>query len=170
METRSPCVWRDMGVQDVHKRADRSSPRTMCRQWPQVSGWFWPAALAGGIVPRQDLGSSNGRFGVLKLPSPGRQGPAVLSALAPSRRVTAATPLCRPAMCRAGHGLDGNIFRAQQHERFVPIWQFSAAYSATCRAWRTTASVKSSGCCRRTRCEGITLPTPGGMTRLDPVR
>jgi len=63
------------------------------------------------------LGSSNGRFGVLKLPSPGRQGPAVLSALAPSRRVTAATPLCRPAMCRAGHGLDGNIFRAQQHER-----------------------------------------------------
>ena len=34
----------------------------------------------------------------------------------------------------------------------------------------TMASVKSSGCCWRTRCEmGITLPRPGGMTRLDPV-
>jgi hypothetical protein len=28
-----------------------------------------------------------------------------------------------------------------------------------CDTWR----------CWRTRCEGITLPTPGGMTRLDPV-
>jgi len=25
-------------------------------KWSQVSGWFWPAALAGGIVPRQDFG------------------------------------------------------------------------------------------------------------------
>jgi hypothetical protein len=31
-------------------------------------------------------------------------------------------------------------------------------------------SVKNSGCCWRTRCEGITLPPPGGMTGLDPVR
>jgi hypothetical protein len=47
------------------------------------------------------------------------------------------------------------------------------AVSAACHAV-TLSNVEddgpgeSSGCCWRTRCEGIALPTPGGMTRLDP--
>ena len=74
-------------------------------------------------------------------------------------------------MCRAGHGLHGNIFRTTTWT-IVPIWQFSAAYSAV-----TLSSVEDDGLGEELRVllahsmrEGITLPTPGGMTRLDPVR
>jgi len=51
----------------------------------------------------------------------------------------------------------------------VPIWQFSAAYSAT------LSSVEDDGLGEELRVllahsmRGITLPTPGGITRLDPV-
>ena len=42
-------------------------------------------------------------------------------------------------MCRAGHGLHGNIFRTTTWT-IVPIWQFSAAYSAV-----TLSSVEDDG-------------------------
>jgi hypothetical protein len=96
----------------------------------------------------------------------------VLSALAPSAA----------AGYRSDSGLsDRNLSRrsrvARQHfprtttSAIVPIWQFQRpTRRSPCRAGRTMASVKSSGCCLRTRCAGITLPTPGGMTRLDPIR
>jgi hypothetical protein len=47
--------------------------------------------------------------------------------------------VCRPAMCRTGHGLHGNIFRTTTWT-IVPIWQFSAAYSAV-----TLSSVEDDG-------------------------
>jgi hypothetical protein len=42
-------------------------------------------------------------------------------------------------MCRAGHGLHGNIFRTTTWT-IVPIWQFSAACSAV-----TLSSVEDDG-------------------------
>jgi hypothetical protein len=42
-------------------------------------------------------------------------------------------------MCRAGDGLHGNIFRTTT-SAIVPIWQFSAAYSAV-----TLSSVEDAG-------------------------
>jgi hypothetical protein len=94
-----------------------------------------------GLCRDRVLGSSQRPLGFLRLPPPGRQGPVVLSALAPSVAglVTAATPVCRPAMCRAGDGLHGNIFRTTTRT-IVPMWQFSAAYSAV-----TLSSVEDDG-------------------------
>ena len=74
-------------------------------------------------------------------------------------------------MCRAGDGLHGNIFRTTT-STIVPIWQFSAAYSAV-----TLSSVEDDGLGEELRvllAHSIRnghhqLPRPGGMTRLDPV-
>ena len=97
----------------------------------------------------------------------------VLSALAPSlagglpQRLRFVGPQC---VC-AGHRLHGNIFRTTART-IVPIWQCSAAYSAIALSSLEDNGLgeERSGCCSHTRREGITLPTPGGMTRLDPVR
>ena len=74
-------------------------------------------------------------------------------------------------MCRAGDGLHGNIFRTTTWT-IVPIWQFSAAYSAV-----TLSSVEDDGLGEELRVlwarseMGITnCQGPGGITRLDPVR
>jgi hypothetical protein len=77
--------------------------------------------------------------------------------------------LVRPTAPPRWLGLDALPDARLVLETIVPIWQFQRpTRRSPCRAWRTMASVKSSGCCWRTRCEGITLPTPGGMTGLDP--
>ena len=75
-------------------------------------------------------------------------------------------------MCRAGDGSHGNIFRTTTWT-IVPIWQFSAAYSAV-----TLSSVEDDGLgeelrvllAHSVRNGHHQLPRPGGMTRLDPVR
>ena len=74
-------------------------------------------------------------------------------------------------MCRAGHGLPGNIFRTTTWT-IVPIWQFSAAYSAT------LSSVEDDGLGEELRVllahsmrnGHQQLSRTGGMTRRDPVR
>jgi len=75
-------------------------------------------------------------------------------------------------MCRAGHGLHGNIFRTTTWT-IVPIWQFAAACSAV-----TLSSVEDDGLGEELQVQLAhamrnghhQLPRPGGMTRLDPVR
>jgi len=95
----------------------------------------------------------------------------MLSALAPSvagglpQRLRFVAPQCvAPVM-----GCTATFFRTTTWT-IVPIWQFSAAYSALTLSRMEDDGLGESGCCWRTRCEGIPLPTPGGMTRLDPVR
>ena len=96
----------------------------------------------------------------------------VLSALAPSvagglpQRLRFVGPQCvAPVMgCTA-------TFSAHNNMNDCPDLAVSAAYSAvTLSSVEDDGLGEGSGCCWRTRCESITLPTPGGMTRLDPVR
>jgi hypothetical protein len=156
-------------AQIVHYRAQRVVPKwSPCKRPVLACGSGRRDRAATGFWVR-----ANGRSASSSFPQPGRQAPVVLSALAPSvadglpQRLRFVGPQCVAPVL----GCTPTIFRAEQHGRLSRSGSFQRpTRRSPCRAWRTMASVKSSGCCWRTRCEGITLPTPGGMTRPDPVR
>jgi hypothetical protein len=108
-----------INAQIVHHRAQR-----VVRKWSPSTR----PVLAYGSGPRDRAATEfwveQRPLGFLKLP---HQAARVLWCCRRSHlalpRVTAATPVCRTAICRVGHGLHGNIFRTTT-SAIVPIWQF----------------------------------------------